>query len=141
MASVPAAPPSWLPHSRGPPPVHRHQAHSKRLLPCNTVLGSPSPQTSCLLGYKHPCGSACWDPSVKSPQSDSPLPPQCSPSSLPTTSSAQLAPAPVTSPRHTCLGESCLSSPPPQHPGTSPHPSCPQGPDTAPLGLLPSPYR
>ena len=138
MASVPAAPPSWLPHSRGPPPVHRHQAHSKHLLPCNTVLGSSSPQTSCLLGYEHPHGSAYWDPSVKSPQSDSPLLLQCSPSSLPTTSSAQLAPAPVTSHRNTHLGASCQDPP---SPGTSPHPSCPQGPDTGPLGLPPSSYR
>ena len=68
-ASAPAAPPSWLPHSRGPPPVDPHQAHNKHLLPGNTGPGSPSPQTSGLLGYKHPRGSAYWDPSVKSPHS------------------------------------------------------------------------
>lgn len=113
MASVPAAPPSWLSHSRGPPPVYHHQAHSKHLLPCNMVLGSSSPQTSYFLGYEHPHGSAYWDPSVKSPQSDSPLLLQCSPSSLPTTGSAQLAPAPVTSHRNTRLGVSCLSRPSP----------------------------
>lgn len=109
-ASAPAAPPSWLPHSRGPPPVDPHQAHSKRLLPGNTGPGSPSPQTSCLSGYEHPRGSAYWDPSVKSPHCPT-APSLRSPSSPPTARSAQLAPAPVTSPRHTHLGASCLSRP------------------------------
>lgn len=46
-----------------------HQAHSKHLLPGNTGPGSHSPQTSGLLGYEHPHGSAYWDHSVKSPHS------------------------------------------------------------------------
>ena len=138
-ASAPAAPPSWLPHSRGPPPVTLTRPIANIYFPAIQGREATLPRLQ-----------ACWGTNI--------------PVALPTGTIQSRVPivrqppvsavfSQLSANRPLCSAGPCPCHLPQTHPsgsfvpvkacpGTSPLPSCPQGPDTGPLGPLPpSPYR